>query len=434
MAPLTAQFSASVACRDQVVRKTWVGSTVASARRTLAASRRSAATGRTPAGAVSGWRARPWTVQPPASSRCSARLRPAMPVTPTISAVGAMVSFPGPPAAGRSSAGEARLRHAADAEVVDREERAAQRRVGREARQRRLGHRGDVEHVEVRAAEVHARHLLDRHVDHPVDAAVRRVADQLAGVDDGAPDAALGVDCGPVEGAALVRHPGEGALVRDAAGLEVVVVGRDLARPGIGEVEGAPVRAPARAVADDDPALGPGALEVGVEPVEGAVRPLLHRVHRAGHEPAALVDLAVVDPVVRPVRLRVVDQLELARPEVEEVPAAGERDHGTAALPQAHRADLLRHVPGADLAAVRGAAEHPAVEAVDPVEPLLLHVPERTLAEGRLDVDQDLDAHGAPPSSRYPLKRGSGTPRTPSPWTANRPPASRSCRRRPWKG
>ena len=30
---------------------------------------------------------------------------------------------------------------------------AAQRRVGREARQRRLGHRGDVEHVEVRAAE-----------------------------------------------------------------------------------------------------------------------------------------------------------------------------------------------------------------------------------------------------------------------------------------
>src|SRR3954470_22795348 len=91
MAPLTAQFSASVACRDQVVRKTWVGSAPASAWRTLPASRRSAATGSTPSGAPSGWRARPWTVQPPACSRCSARLRPVMPVTPTISAVRTML-------------------------------------------------------------------------------------------------------------------------------------------------------------------------------------------------------------------------------------------------------------------------------------------------------------------------------------------------------
>jgi len=79
--------------------------------------------------------------------------------------------------------------------------------------------------------------------------------------------------------------------------------------------------------------------------------------------------------------------------EVEEVPAAGERDHGTAALAQAHRADLLRHVPGADLAPVGRAAEHPAVEAIDPVEALLLHVPQGAFTEGRLDVDQDLDAH-----------------------------------------
>src|SRR3954447_20814535 len=97
-------------------------------------------------------------------------------------------------------------------------------------------------------------------------------------------------------------------------------------------------------------------------------------------------------------------------------------DHGTAALAQAHRADLLRHVPGADLAAVGGAAEHPAVEAVDPVEPLLLHVPQGAFAQRRLDVDQDLDAHSCLP---HPLTRGSGTPPPARPGPANRAPPPR---------
>ncbi len=133
--------------------------------------------------------------------------------------------------------------------------------------------------------------------------------------------------------------------------------------------------------------------QIGVEAIERAVRPFLHRVHRAGDEAAALVDLAVVQAVVRLVRLGIVDQRHLAGLEIEEVEAARQRHDGAARLAQAHRADLLRHVPGAHLPPVRRAAEHSAVEAVDPVEPLLLDIPERAFAQRGLHVHQNVDAH-----------------------------------------
>src|SRR5262249_40887911 len=140
----------------------------------------------------------------------------------------------------------------------------------------------------------------------------------------------------------------------------------------------------------------------------------------------AAVDLTVVDPVGRLVGLRIVDERALAGPEIEGVEAVGERaDGAVAVLADGDRADLRRNVPGADLASVGRRAKDAAMQAVDPVEPLLLDVPERPLAEGGLDVDENLDAHGEPPLS-YPLKRGSGRPCTPRPCTAKTKPASLS--------
>jgi hypothetical protein len=65
--------------------------------------------------------------------------------------------------------------------------------------------------------------------------------------------------------------------------------------------------------------------EIGAQTIERAIRPFLHRIHRARDEAAALVHLAVVDPVGRLVGFRVHDQLALAGLEIEKVEPVGER-------------------------------------------------------------------------------------------------------------
>src|SRR4051794_20461399 len=72
-------FSASVSCRDQVVKNRWVGRTSASAARVAAASVMSTA--------IPALRETPSTSQP-AAARWRARLLPEIPVTPTTSAEG----------------------------------------------------------------------------------------------------------------------------------------------------------------------------------------------------------------------------------------------------------------------------------------------------------------------------------------------------------
>ena len=84
---------------------------------------------------------------------------------------------------------------------------------------------------------------------------------------------------------------------------------------------------------------------------------------------------------------------------------ARQRDNGAAAVAQRHGADLLRHVPGAHLAAGRGGSGNTSIEAVDEIEALFLDVPERAFAEGGLDVDQDFDAHRSS-SSNGPALEG----------------------------
>src|SRR5579883_3115778 len=78
------------------------------------------------------------------------------------------------------SAGKTRLRHTADAKIVDGEERAPQDAISREAWQGGFCHAGDEENIEIHAAEHHARHFFHRHLDDTVDAAVRAVAHDLA--------------------------------------------------------------------------------------------------------------------------------------------------------------------------------------------------------------------------------------------------------------
>src|SRR5438128_4985677 len=115
--------------------------------------------------------------------------------------------------------------------------------------QGRLGHGRDIKNVQVGASKVDARYLLDRHLDDAIQAAVGRVAAQLALEDLGIPKKSFRVDRRSVG-----RNPGrdarlrEGAPVGDGAGLGVVVVRPDLTGEGVREIEGRAVGTPARSI------------------------------------------------------------------------------------------------------------------------------------------------------------------------------------------
>ena len=79
---------------------------------------------------------------------------------------------------------------------------------------------------------------------------------------------------------------------------------------------------------------------------------------------------------------------------------ANHRDGALAILAQRHRADRLRHRPAPAVAAGGIAGMDRRAVGIDPVEPLLLHVPQRPLAQPVGHGAQHLDAqHGRPPSS-----------------------------------
>src|SRR3954463_5379898 len=92
------------------------------------------------------------------------------------------------------STGEALLRNALSAQIMNGEEAAALDAITRKAWQGRLRHRGHIEDVEVWPPEHDARHLLHRHLDDAVDRAFRRVADDPSVIDERVPYAAFGID------------------------------------------------------------------------------------------------------------------------------------------------------------------------------------------------------------------------------------------------
>src|SRR5882724_12046848 len=85
------------------------------------------------------------------------------------------------------SPGEARLRHALDAEAVDGEQAAAQGSVIGQARQMDLADGRAIDDVEVGPAEDQAGHVLDRQLDDAVELAAGSEAPELAGEHGGAP-------------------------------------------------------------------------------------------------------------------------------------------------------------------------------------------------------------------------------------------------------
>ena len=271
------------------------------------------------------------------------------------------------------------------------------RPVLREARQRWTRHRGHEQDVEVGTAEHDARHLQHRRLDDAVDAAVRREADELPGIDRRAPDEALCIDGRTVRRPTDLLERGKPALVRRRAGRLVIVVGQDLFRPCVGEVEDRAVRAPARPVRADDAAFEHMHREIRIEAVERAVGSLLVHVHRAGDKPPLAIDLAIVEPCAGEMRLRVVDEGRFAGFEIEKMEACLQRQDGTARPAQRHGADLGRHIPGFHLGSGLRAAEDLVPETVDPVESLLVNIPERPFAQdvlaGHMDPDIRLSRH-----------------------------------------
>ena len=109
--------------------------------------------------------------------------------------------------------------------------------------------------------------------------------------------------------------------------------------------------------------------------------------------------------------LGIEDELDIAGLEIEEVEAAGERQNGAIpSLRSAMEPIFCGTIPGADLAPVGRAAEDVAPETVDPIEALLLHIPERAFAQDRLHVDQNFDAHGFLPVPVVSVSRRSAAP------------------------
>ena len=146
--------------------------------------------------------------------------------------------------------------------------------------------------------------------------------------------------------------------------------------------------------------------EVGIKPVQGRIAnrplpasPILAVViirHVSSQESTAPIDLAVVQPVLRLIGLGVADVLDLLRLEVIEIEAVGQRQHGAAFLTERHRANVAAHKIGLHVAAIRLAAPDLGGRAVDPIQPLLLDIPERAFAEMVLAVHQQADVdHGA---------------------------------------
>src|ERR1700733_10655093 len=85
-------------------------------------------------------------------------------------------------------------------------------------------HAGDVENVEIGAAEHDARQVAEREGNHAIDASIRRIANDAAAEDMRIPDIALRVHCRAVEGARIVQGIGEDSPVAYFAALDVIVI------------------------------------------------------------------------------------------------------------------------------------------------------------------------------------------------------------------
>src|SRR5271154_7083949 len=101
------------------------------------------------------------------------------------------------------SAGEARFGKSLHAEAIHREHAAGAGFLLRNALDRPT-HTGEIQDVEIGAAEHYAGQVAHGEFDHAVDASIRRVADDAPAKHVGIPDIALRIDGGTVERASVV--------------------------------------------------------------------------------------------------------------------------------------------------------------------------------------------------------------------------------------
>jgi hypothetical protein len=179
------------------------------------------------------------------------------------------------------------------------------------------------------------------------------------------------------------------------------------------EIECLVVGAPARPVGADDAVIDLGDGEIRIETPEAAYFELFLVVHAAGEEPAAPIDLAVIEPRARLVGVYLDDQIETFGVEIVKIEAIVGRQRRAAAAPQGERTDVTVERPMLDLALARIVSPQrrladAAAGAVDPVKPAFLDIPDRAFAEVIAARDHAFDGvrHEAVPSARSPVPRG----------------------------
>src|SRR5579883_369759 len=167
--------------------------------------------------------------------------------------------------------------------------------------------RGDVQFVQVGAAEGATGGILDGQLDDALNLAVRVVAHNAPAAPARAPHEALTIDGEAVGDAGFVGRVNERAAIGDGAACGVKIVDIDDAAGRVGQVHARGVGTPADAVGDGQPRLHHGDGAIGIKAVEAA-RALTVRValaHRPGPEAAPAVDCAIVEAIVRLAGLRV---------------------------------------------------------------------------------------------------------------------------------
>jgi len=132
-------------------------------------------------------------------------------------------------------------------------------------------------------------------------------------------------------------------------------------------------------------------------------------VHRADEEVAGAVAAAVVEAEAALVVRRVGERPQRAVLRVEQPETRAQRDDHASVAQQAEAADPRRHLPRQGSPAARLERAQRRGAHVDPVEPLALLVPLRTLAiDGLRGVDQDrtgVRAHASLPCDRSRVAR-----------------------------
>ncbi|GFZ61480.1 hypothetical protein PSE10C_29080 [Pseudomonas amygdali pv. eriobotryae] len=114
------------------------------------------------------------------------------------------------------------------------------------------------------------------------------------------------------------------------------------------------------------------------------------------------IHFAIVEPIVGQPRFGVDYQLDITGRQIKVVDTRLQRNERRIATPaQGHGTDFLADIPGSQLAPVIRTAQNTTVETVDPLQTLLLDIPDRAFAQRGLHVDNDFDTHFSPLSCCY---------------------------------